>query len=145
MKKLLTEYPLNEWMEAADGCQHCGAKYKVMITWVHESGDFGNVMTQITHKEDCPERIDLETGVDIGEITDHDVAGWEFADKPVIMLGKEFYPLKARANIGPCLNCGKLVVGVPIILFVDEDKEVDLCFPCADQLGFLKALKRSGE
>lgn len=30
----LRDYPLNEWMEAADACEHCGEKALVMVTWV---------------------------------------------------------------------------------------------------------------
>ena len=36
--KRLKDYPLEEWMEAADGCEYCGANDKVMVTWVDETG-----------------------------------------------------------------------------------------------------------
>jgi hypothetical protein len=29
---LLKDFKLNEWFEAADGCEFCGAPYRVMVT-----------------------------------------------------------------------------------------------------------------
>ena len=51
-------------------------------------------------------------------------------------------PLKARGNIGPCLACSCLVVGVPLILFIDEGRkgEFDFCFKCASGLGLLEEI-----
>ena len=132
----LKDYPLNEWMEAADGCQYCKAKTKVMVTWVDESGDFGEVHIQHQHEDDC---LDQEQ-----EFGDHiDVAGWEFNPRAmVVVAGRAWTPLKACANVGPCLNCGALVVGVPLILFLDEGwkGELDFCWNCSEELGLLDTI-----
>jgi len=133
--KLLRDFPLNKWMEAADGCDVCGAKYKVKVTHVY-TGDFGEVEWVITHKPDCPE--------DPGTESDWDNAGWQFMPKPFTFHGKLYYPLKSRANIGPCLSCGKLIIGVPLILFINKGQggTLDFCFNCAKQLSITKMLKR---
>jgi hypothetical protein len=136
--KRLKDYPLNEWMEAADGCDFCGEKARVMVTWVNKSGDFGDVVIQHRHKD---ESYDPEMSV-FGEHTD--VAGWEFSDRTLNIAGREWPTLKGRANIGPCLNCWNLVVGVPIILWPSDGKvEIDLCFKCAKELGILDLMKPS--
>ena len=134
----LRDYPLNEWMEAADGCDLCGEKARVMVTWVDESGNFGDVHVQHQHKDDC---LDPE----MCGFGDHiDVAGWEFSERDLGIAGREWPTLKSRANIGPCLSCWKLVVGVPLILWPsDGDVELDFCFKCAEELGILDLLKPS--
>lgn len=141
MKKVLRDYPLREWMEAADGCDYCKAKYQVRVTWVDETGCFGDVEYRISHREDCPERFD-DGGTNVRSI---DIAGWEYHDKPLgTFRGVEYYPLKSRTNVGPCLECGKLVVGVPLILFIDEGRggELDFCFSCAKEKGILDLLQK---
>ena len=148
MRKLLRDYPLREWMEAADGCDYCKAKYEARITWVDETGCFGDVEYRISHRQACAERFDMETGEDLRDVTNVDIAGWEYHDKPLTLRGPhgrgcvELYPLKSRANVGPCLLCGKLVIGVPLILFIDEGRggQLDFCFGCAESLGILEAM-----
>ena len=141
--KLLKDYPLNQWIDAADGCEYCGAKYDVNITWVDETGNFGEVLTRIRHSEDCPERYDIDTGFDRGENLSHDVAGWTFKKQTISIKGKTFTPLASRSNIGPCLNCEKLVVGCPLLLFIDQGRggELDFCWSWAKELGILDQLK----
>jgi hypothetical protein len=134
--KRLKDYPRNEWLEAADGCDLCGAKARVMVTWVDESGDQGDVHVQHRHDVDCPDPEMHGFGEDL------DVAGWEFSDKTITLAGREWSTLKSRINIGPCLNCWRLVVGVPLILWPEDgDVELDFCFDCAGELGILDRLK----
>jgi len=142
MRKLLKDYPVKTRIEAAGGCQYCGAKYEVVITFVDESGCFGDVEYSVRHREDCPEGLDEEEGRWHEVQSGSDVAGWEYMDKPVKFFGLEFYPLKSRVNVGPCLICGKLVIGVPLILFLNQGRkgELDFCFPCVQEYGMLDAL-----
>ena len=145
MKKLLRDYPMNEWMEAADGCQFCRSKYQVRITYVDETGSFGDITYKIQHKEDCPDRFDEELGIPLTGNVVHDIAGWEYHDYPFTFRGVQYYPLKSRVNVGPCHICTKLVIGVPLILFIDEGRggELNFCFPCAEEKGMLeKMIKR---
>jgi hypothetical protein len=131
--KRLKDFPLNEWMEAADGCDFCKGKTMVRVTFVDESGDFGDVDVQRHHEIDC---LDQEVFNGWGS----DLAGWEYGKK-VELFGKEFSSLKSRVNVALCLNCEKLVVGVPLILWLEEGTvELDFCFPCADEIGIMKRL-----
>ena len=71
-------------MEAADGCDYCGAKIKVMVINVDKSGDFGDVHVQYQHEEDC---LDVEQD----GFGDHiDIAGWEFSLGPSRSRGRDF-------------------------------------------------------
>ena len=145
MKKLLKDYPLDEWIEAADGCEFCRAKYQVRITFVDETGTFGDVAYRITHSQDCPERFDIMSpGVDTSNGVNVDIAGWTYKKKPITFQDLELYPLESRANIGPCLICDKLVVGVPLILFINEGRggELNFCFGCAAEKGILREALR---
>lgn len=130
MKKL-KDFKLNEWFEAADGCNLCGAKYKVRIIRRRKNGNYGTIEWTITHSSDCS-MIDSDEATESSQ----DIAGWEFMPTPLNFRGKEYYPLKAKANIGPCLECWRLIVDVPLILFIDEGRkgELDFCFECANKL-----------
>jgi len=154
--KRLKDYPLDEWMEAADGCDLCGERAWVKVTWVDESGDYGEAYFKTPHRPDCPNFRDAyeswddpwvdypdeprETPKPVPER--REIAGWEWSERTITLAGREWTTLKARANIGPCLNCMKLVVGVPLILWPSDGKvELDFCFSCAAELGILNHLK----
>jgi len=131
--KRLKDYPLNVWQQAADCCEYCGAPYYIQVIFVDESGNYGEVAFKAEHTTDCM--------LEPGDKVIHDVAGWEFAEKTVGLFGKEWTPIIARANVGPCLNCWQLV-RAPIIMFLQEGKggELDVCLKCAAELGFFKRL-----
>lgn len=135
--KLLKDFPQGKWLDAADGCEVCGAKAKVMVEGVFKSGAYGWVRWVIPHKIDCPES---EETIEKGQ----DAAGWEFMPKPFTLKGKQYYPLKSRANIGPCLECGKFIIGVPLILFIDKGRggQLDFCWGCTKRLGLLEMIKK---
>lgn len=128
------------WMEAADRCEFCGAKYVVKITSVAEEGYFGEIEWRVYHSKECLNRYDEGTGDELfGEFDEGwDVAGWTLAEKPVDFMGKKFYPITSRGNVGPCLNCGKLVIGVPLILFLNKGHkgQLDFCFSCVKKNGW---------
>lgn len=136
--KLIEEYPFNVWMMAADGCDLCGAKYQVRIVYVDKKNHIGDVEYKINHKPECPD------GIEVGEAQEGlDVAGWEYMPKPIKFRGKTYYPLKSRANIGPCLECERLVIGAPLILFINEGYggQLDFCLECAQKLKILEGLR----
>lgn len=144
-EKLLKDFPLNSWIDAADTCEFCGRKYAIKITETDKSGKFGNVTWRIYHTLDCPERFNEEEEIIFspGEYEEgEDFAGWDFRKNTITILGMTFKPLKSRANIGPCLICEKLVVRVPLILFIGQGKlgELDFCFTCAKEKGILDHL-----
>lgn len=41
MTKLLKDFPLDAWMDAADCCEYCDAKTAVKVVFVDDSGTFG--------------------------------------------------------------------------------------------------------
>jgi len=146
--KLLKDFPKGEWFEAADGCEVCGAKYKVRVIDLDKDGTLGTVEWAITHKPDCSERFaeDMDEFIGNKEFTesDWDNAGWEFMPEPFTFQGKQYYPLKSRANIGPCLSCGRLIIGVPLILFIDKGRkgELDFCWSCVKRLGIMEMIRK---
>ncbi len=130
--KRLKDYPIHEWMETADGCIYCGAKNEIMILAVDESGDMGDIKIRRHHREDC-----LEPEFD--EV--FDICGWVFSHRKFHIADKEFPTLMSRLNTGPCLNCWKLIVGIPVILFPESGEyEIDFCDACVEELGILKAM-----
>ena len=127
----LKDFPLNTPFDVADECPNCGGKLRAKVTFTDPESDhtFGDVSWEC---QQCG-------------VSDTDVVGWKLSETPVKIMGKEFYPIISRANVGPCLNCGKFVIGVPLILFLDEGRkgELDFCFRCAEDLGILDQLKGS--
>jgi hypothetical protein len=120
-------------MEAADGCEYCGAKKEIMVLDVDESGDFGDIQVRCRHAEGCLEE----------ESESFDISGWVFSHEVLKIVGREFPTLRTRVNVGPCFNCWKLIAGVPIILFPENGEyEVDFCDVCVKELGILEAMLR---
>lgn len=137
--KRLKDFPLKVWQPAADTCEYCGAQYEARVTYVDKTGDFGTVEFRAKHKPDCMH--------DLGDQSETDVAGWKFAEYTVYHWGKEWTPILARADVCPCLNCGRLVVGIPFIHFLQDGaacSELDFCFSCAEDLGILAQLLKRG-
>lgn len=144
----LRDYPRNKWLPGADSCEYCEAPYELQITDVDSSGNFGSVQIRIQHKPGCMEIQEAEgLGLNIHESINFDLAGWEVLEnQPHKILGRTFWPLKSRSNIGPCLNCWKLIARIPLILFIDQGKggELDFCWKCAEELGILElAIKKA--
>jgi hypothetical protein len=117
----------------------------VKVIDVDEEGLFGMVEWSITHKPDCPETAydEEEKGLD----WDVEGAGWELGDQPVTIALpngelKQYYPIVVKSNVAPCLECGRLVVGTPIIVLIEElNSELDFCPECAERLGVLRILR----
>jgi hypothetical protein len=56
--KLLSDYPVNEPMEAADGCQYCSAIYSVTVLHDDAENQIGTIGYGLIHDPDCPERFE---------------------------------------------------------------------------------------
>jgi len=127
VKRLLRDYPLNVWLDAADECPECFHTLRVRVVWLDDDGLFGNVEVH------CPECGDSYV----------DLAGWTLAEEPFSLRGRLFYPIVSISNVGPCLNCWKLIPGAPLILFIDGGRggELNFCFECAHKLNILEDLK----
>lgn len=143
--KNLTDYPKNQWIEATGECEACHAIPEVMITWIDEHGDLGDVLFRIKHAPDCYEMYDLDGEETSGE--ENDVAGWTVSKKKLRLILKEaglkeYEGFSKVANVAPCSVCERLVMGVPLILWSDDKgAEYHFCFTCAKKEGLLNALK----
>ena len=144
--KRLKDFPRDTWMEAADKCPVCEGPYMYKVTYVDDEGNLGDILVKAHHREDCPEVLEMGPyGPDMGDSWDRrDLVGWEYAEESVTVAGVEWMPLRAKANVALCLNCQELVVGIPIVLYLDEGEkgELDFCERCAKDLGVLDALTR---
>ena len=132
--KRLKDFKLGEWMDAADACELCGAHPRVRVDWIDEAGDYGDITVVERHSPACPHEHD--------DTEYHDVAGWEYAGRTFRLVGRDWPVLANRINVCVCLGCGRLVVGSPLILFLDEGRggELDFCFGCAVELGIMDRL-----
>jgi hypothetical protein len=142
---MLSDYPRNTWFEAAGRCESCWAAPEVQIAFVRKKENMGDVCFRLVHLEDCPERYNFEGEEISGE--EPDIAGWEWYPNAVTLPnGKSYNVLSARANVGPCVACGKLIHGVPLILFGEKGRwEADFCWDCATKDGITKLLMTVSE
>ncbi len=133
--KQLADYPIGKPFEAADGCQFCSSKYQVTITEVDDAGMWGTVEYSLAHEDDCPDRWLLD---DSNEI---DILGWTFSPLRVAFGDWNGQPLASRPNVGPCLNCWRLIIGVPLILFDPNGAyQMDFCFECVENLQLMNLM-----
>jgi len=123
MRIRLRDFELNRIYKAADECDECGGEIFYKITRIDPEIPYMGIIEWECQK--CG-------------MSDMDVAGWKTSDKPIEFMGKQFHPLTERSNIGPCLNCGRLVIGVPLIIFLNEGRkgELDFCFTCVKKNGW---------
>lgn len=122
-------------MEAADGCEFCGAKYFVRV--ISEEDGFGSVEIRITHEEIAiPCTITMSTDPIIeNPVIRMDMAGWEYSERVLEIAGRQYPTFRARSNVGICVACERFVVGVPLILFLEDGKyQADFCFECAEEI-----------
>ena len=142
--KHLGDLPRDTWIEAADGCDLCGARHQVKVRSVE--GHYGEADIRIIHRPHCPATYDEDPGGPdgYGVCDRQESAGWEYGDQKIILGGQEWTPIVARADVALCLGCGRLVVDGLIILFIDEGRggELDLCPGCALELGVFDNLGR---
>jgi len=137
----LGDYPRGTWVEAADGCDICGARNQVRVLSLDEDG-YGEVQVRITHRPHCPAALD-EDPEGHGAGYRREQAGWKYRAKSIVVRGEEWTPIAARADVSICLGCGRLVADGLIILFIDGGRggELDFCLGCAQELGLLEKLR----
>jgi hypothetical protein len=126
--KYLRDFPVDEWFEAADGCDYCGVRYRVMINMLEEGGIYGEVLIRDGHMPEClgPDDVDrLE------------LAGWEYGSKRVTINGVAYRSIWHRCDVTICLSCGRLIVDGPFVVLLDGGKhgELDFCHSCVEDLG----------
>ena len=141
--KLLKNYEFDEWMEAADGCEFCKARYEVLITYVDEAGTAGDIDFKITHEIECQVTLEDPNGPTTVTIGASDIAGWGFATnkKGALKYGRvcgHMFPSFAwTINNTPCVRCWRFIVDVPVTLFT-KDISFNFCFECAQELDIFK-------
>jgi hypothetical protein len=136
MAKRLADFPLGDWVKAADRCPDCDGTIWVKVNYVAKDGNYGHVTTKTEHKEGCastmfdyPRCLVVETD---------DFAGWEYSNIEFNIGGVVVTAYKARSNLALCSRCGGFVVGVPLILFPKNGEyELDFCDDCVKELNLL--------
>ncbi len=113
-----------KWVEAAGTCQyqeseyssHCGAKMLAKV----EDG-WGKFKCENGHEEE-------------------DSVGWEYFSTPVFFQGQYYLPFSKRGNHAHCVNCGRILYEIPLILWgpsapVKVEWELNFCFACVVRQG----------
>jgi len=120
----LKDYPAGEWLVAADTCRECGQYLDVKI--IDVKGNYGNAVSRCGN----PNCKDHKNEV-------WHVIGWEYNLMSATLRNRTFHPFRDRADIGPCSNCEKLIIDVPITLFIGGGKsgQLDFCDSCFKGLG----------
>jgi hypothetical protein len=113
-----------KWIEAAGTCtfqsdeygSECGAKMMVMV-----KDGWGIFKCEKGHE-------------------DEDAIGWTYYSQPVVFQGQYYLPFSKRSNRAHCVNCGRIVYEIPLILWGPNAPEkvkweLNFCFHCVHTLG----------
>jgi hypothetical protein len=132
--KSLGDYPVDEWIEAAGGCDGCPARYQVRVLSLAARGQVGVLRTRIEHA-DC--------WVGEGVCEEDEYTGWTFEGTTVEFAGRQYAAFASSTNIVPCLNCWKLICDMPLILFPGSGAyQLHFCMPCVKELNLFASMKR---
>lgn len=108
--RTLQEFIPKGWHDAADVCSSCGVRYQARV--VADDHGFGSVEWRAGHKVEC------EYAGDEGE----GFAGWELSSVYYAIGDDErgFPAYLKMAEVLMCLQCTRLIVDVPILLFSEH-------------------------
>lgn len=104
MKELHVRDLLDKVVETADTCDECGSRILMRITWVDKSGNLGYAEYW------CPRCGWVE----------EDFIGWKYSEEHVNILGMSLRPYVAVSNIRLCHVCGRPIVSVPSVIFIER-------------------------
>lgn len=133
MKKLISDFPLQRWLDAAK-CDECQTPYMVIFTFIDAKKNVGDIQYKCEHSAGCPQYDFEGSGVEEGS----DMAGWEYGKGYMQLNGKIYPGYSSVLNKAPCMECGKMVLDIPLIMWSNDRLfEVHFCFPCARSNGIL--------
>lgn len=94
-----------------------------------------------------PEKVDEVDGIPIYQrkcrccgLTEEEPLIVEWEDKYIEICGKKYRALKNWVNITICVECGKVIMDVPLIVWDEEGSALTFHFECAQKIGLLEKL-----
>lgn len=141
-QKMLTDYPLGEWLQGSDKCSSCHVNCGLLIVRYGPEGYPGHARVRIDHTDSCEFAIDPDTGEPFPFDDDFKLAGWDFGHYVSTINGLDFPVMSRRAEVTPCLNCWKLIGHFGLDLYLDKPAKgmLRFCWTCAEEVGILKLM-----
>ena len=120
MRKVLKDYPVNLWLQAADDCTGCRAPVEIML--LHHSAPT-KAITRVHHRRGC-------STIELRKVLDSDVSilkkiisvGWEYPQslRTLNFRGVKFPIIRTHDEAVPCLICWRIVTSGPIVYFLPQ-------------------------
>ncbi len=120
MRKVLKDYPVNLWLQAADDCTGCRAPVEIILLDREEPA---RAMTRVHHQIGC-------STIELRRVLDSDVSilkkiisvGWEYPESlsTLDFRGVNFPIIRTHDEAVPCLICWRIVTSGPIVYFIPQ-------------------------
>ena len=130
MRKVLKDYPIKAWLQAADDCNYCRAPVEIILLNREEPA---RAMTRVHHQMACSTielRRDLEASASI--IEKKISVGWEYPEdlRTFNFRGVNLPIIRTHVEAVPCLLCWRIITRGPIIYFIAQHLEGGLLSFC---------------
>ena len=120
MRKVLKDYPINVWLQAADDCTDCMAPVEIILLDREEPA---RAMTRVHHRRGCS-TIKLRKDLDVTpSILEKMISvGWEYSEslRAFNFRGMNISTIMTHSEAVPCLVCWRIVTGGPIVYFIPQ-------------------------
>ena len=120
MPKVLKDYPMNVWLQAADDCTGCRAPVEIMLLHYREPT---KAITRVHHRRGCS-TIELRRDLDArASILKKIISvGWEYPKslRTFNFRGVNISTIRTYVEAVPCLLCWRIVTGGPIVYFIPQ-------------------------
>jgi len=132
MRKVLKDYPINVWLQAADDCNYCRAPVEIILLNREEPA---RAMTRVHHQIGCS-TIELRRGRDLDasvSIMKKVISvGWEYPEsvRTLNFRGVNLPIIRTYVEALPCLICWRIVTGGPIVYFIPQHRGEGLLTFC---------------
>ena len=120
MRKVLKDYPINVWLQAADDCTGCRAPVEIVLLDREEPA---RAMTRVHHQIGCY-MIELRRDLDASASIMKKIisVGWEYPESLRTLNFKEMNLPIIRTHVEavPCLLCWRIATAGPIVYFIPQ-------------------------
>jgi len=120
MWKVLKDYPINVWLQAADDCHYCRAPVEIVLLNREEPA---RAMARVHHQIGCS-AAELRRDEDAGASIQKKMisVGWEYPEslRTLNFRGANLPIIRTHVEAVPCLLCWRIVTGGPIVYFIPQ-------------------------
>ena len=120
MWKVLKDYPIDVWLQAADDCPGCRAPVEMILL---DRKEPARAITRVHHQVGCS-TIELRRDMDANASTLQKIisVGWKYPEnlRTVNFRGVNLPTIRTHVEAVLCLLCWRIVTSGPIVYFIPQ-------------------------